>query len=190
MQRPKFFIFDLDGTLALSEHVKMQATQVVCKDMGIEPISENEYFAWAGLSTKVVMRNLLSARGIDPTPENIQEITDRRRISYDAFMHRVERHEPVVNLLRVLSQHYKTALATTTNRRQGEAVIKLLGIDDLFDVKVYGDDVKNNKPDPECYEIAAEQLGAEPGECLIFEDSEVGIAAAEAFGAQIVKVTI
>jgi beta-phosphoglucomutase len=190
MQAPKYFIFDLDGTLALSEHVKMLATQVVCKEMGLEPITEVEYFSWAGLPTKVVMTNLLKARNIKATPEKIEEITSKRRTSYSKHMHMVEAHEPIVSLLKALSPHYKTALATTSNRAQGTAVIKQLGIADLFDVKVFGDDVKNNKPDPECYISAAKQLGAKPEQCLIFEDSESGIAAAEAFGAQVVKVSI
>lgn len=190
MQSPKFFIFDLDGTLALSEHVKMLATQVVCKEMGFEPITEEEYFSWAGLPTKQVMTNLLQSRNIEPTDEKVQEITDRRRVSYDKHMHKVERHEPIVSLLRALSPHYKTALATTTNRRQGIAVITQLGIADLFDVTIFGDDVKNNKPDPECYITAANKLGAKPEECIVFEDSEAGIAAAEAFGAQVVKISI
>jgi beta-phosphoglucomutase len=136
------------------------------------------------------MTNLLKARDIDPEPEKVQEIIDRRRAMYDKHLHKVETHEPFVSLLRALSPHYKTALATTTNRRQGLAVIKHLGIAELFDVTVFGDDVTNNKPDPECYETAAKLLGAKPEECLIFEDSEAGITAAEAFGAQVVKVSI
>jgi beta-phosphoglucomutase len=190
MQSPTFFIFDLDGTLALSEHIKMLATQVVCKEMGFKPITEKEYFSWAGIPTKEVMSNLLRARKIEPTPENVQEMTDRRRAAYDKFMHKVERHEPIVSLLRALSPHYKTALATTTNRKQGIILIEQLGIADLFDVTVFGDDVSKNKPDPECYITAAKKLGAKPEQCVIFEDSEAGIAAAEAFGAQVVKVTI
>jgi beta-phosphoglucomutase len=190
MQSPKFFIFDLDGTLALSEHVKMLATQVVCKELGFKPITEKEYFTWAGIPTKEVMTNLLNARNIEPTPEKVQEITDKRRAAYDKYMHKVERHEPMVSLLMALSPHYKTALATTTNRKQGTVLLKQLGIADLFDVAIFGDDVTNNKPDPECYITAAKKLGAKPEECVVFEDSEAGIAAAEAFGAQVVKVTI
>ena len=190
MQGPKFFIFDLDGTLAKSEHVKLQATQVMCKDLGLKPITEKEYFAWAGMPTKIVMGNLLAARDIEATPEKIQELTDRRRATYDERIHLIETHKPIVGILRALSPHYKTALATSTNRRQGQVVIKLLGLDKLFDVQVFGDDVEHNKPDPECYIMAANLLGARPSECLIFEDSASGIAAAEAFGAQVVKVTI
>lgn len=190
MQSPSFFIFDLDGTLALSEHIKMLATQVVCKDMGFEPITEKEYFTWAGIPTKEVMTNLLRARNIEPTSEKVQEITERRRVAYDKYMHKIERHEPIVSLLRALSPHYKTALATSTNRRQGLMLIEQLGIAELFDVTIFGDDVSKNKPDPECYITAAQKLGAKPEQCVIFEDSDAGIAAAEAFGAQVVKVTI
>jgi beta-phosphoglucomutase len=190
MQSPSYFIFDLDGTLALSEHVKMLATQIVCKELGYKPITELEYFSWAGIPTKEVMSNLLRARHINPTKEKVQELTEKRRVAYDKHMHKVERHEPIVGLLKALSPHYKTALATTTNRRQGTVLIKQLGIADLFDVTVFGDDVKKNKPDPECYITAAKMLGAKPKQCIIFEDSDAGIAAAETFGAQVVKVSI
>lgn len=54
----------------------------------------------------------------------------------------------------------------------------------------FGDEVTKNKPDPECYEHTAKLLKAKAEECLIFEDSERGIAAANAFGAQVVQVTI
>lgn len=57
-------------------------------------------------------------------------------------------------------------------------MIKQLDIMDLFNVTIFGDDVANNKPGPECYITAAKLLGTKPEECLIFEDSEASIAAA------------
>jgi beta-phosphoglucomutase len=187
---PKYFIFDLDGTLALSEHVKLAATQDICEKNHIKPITKEEYAKWAGAPTETIFRNFLEARNIEPTPELIQKLTGERRAEYALRVHQVERHEPIVSLLQALSPHYKTALVTTSIRVHALAVIKTLEISDLFDVMVFGDEVTANKPDPECYKIAAEQLQAKPEECLIFEDSRSGIAAAEAFGAQIVKVSI
>jgi HAD superfamily hydrolase (TIGR01509 family) len=187
---PRCYIFDLDGTLALSEHIKLAATQAICKKNHIAPITEKEYFEWAGAPTKTLFRNFLERRDITLTPELLQKFIDERRVVYSERIHLIEPHEPIVSLLKALSPHYKTALVTTSNREQGLAVIRSLEISDLFDVMVFGDDVNRNKPDPECYELAAKLLEAKPEECLVFEDSESGITAAREFGAQIVKVSI
>lgn len=187
---PRFYIFDLDGTLALSEHIKLAATQDVCKKNHIEPISEKEYFEWAGAPTKTLFQNFLVKRAIQPVPELIQRLADERRDAYRDRIDLVERHEPIVSLLQALSPHYKTALVTTSIRDIGLAVLENLEIINLFDVMVFGDDVKHNKPDPEPYELAAKLLKAKADQCLIFEDSASGISAAKAFGAQVVKVTI
>ncbi|HEX7626607.1 MAG TPA: HAD-IA family hydrolase, partial [Gaiellaceae bacterium] len=50
-------------------------------------------------------------------------------------------------------------------------------------------DVANGKPDPECYLTAARLLGVEPAELLVFEDTDVGVAAAKAAGARVVGLT-
>ena len=57
-----------------------------------------------------------------------------------------------------------------------------------FDVLVCGDDVRNGKPDPEPYLLAAARLGVEPQHCLAIEDSPAGIASAEAAGCVVVAV--
>jgi HAD superfamily hydrolase (TIGR01509 family) len=163
---------------------------VICKDAHIQPITKEEYDEWAGAPTQYLFEQLLGRRDIEPTPELIADLTKARRKAYAERLHLVERHEPIVSLLQALSPHYKTALVTTTIRELGIAVVQSLGIDSLFTIMVFGDDVKHNKPDPECYEYAAKQLGARPEECLVFEDSDSGITAANAFGAQVVKVTL
>ena len=63
------------------------------------------------------------------------------------------------------------------------------GIAELFTVMVTGDDVSRSKPDPEAYIACLRSLRATPAECIAFEDSEVGIAAAKAAGIPVLPVT-
>jgi HAD superfamily hydrolase (TIGR01509 family) len=58
----------------------------------------------------------------------------------------------------------------------------------LFDETVCGDEVTALKPAPEAYDVAARRLGVSAVACLVVEDSEVGAAAAKAFGAPCVLV--
>jgi HAD superfamily hydrolase (TIGR01509 family) len=62
------------------------------------------------------------------------------------------------------------------------------GIRDLLDVVVARDDVRNVKPDPELFLLAAARLGVEPGACVVFEDSPNGMRAALAAGMRCVAV--
>jgi beta-phosphoglucomutase len=56
------------------------------------------------------------------------------------------------------------------------------GVTGLFDVLVTGDQVIDGKPDPEPYQIAAERLNLDPGECLAVENAPLGIRSAKAAG--------
>ena len=63
-----------------------------------------------------------------------------------------------------------------------------LGLLDKFDTLVCAGDYTRSKPDPEPFLLAAQRLGVAPEDCLVFEDTEMGIQAATAAGMASVKV--
>ena len=63
-----------------------------------------------------------------------------------------------------------------------------IGITDLFDVIVTQDDVKNSKPAPDLFLLAAKKMNIKPNKCLVFEDSQLGIEAANKAGMKSVFV--
>lgn len=83
----------------------------------------------------------------------------------------------------------KTAIASTAQRNNLMNVLNHLDIAGLFDQIIAGDAVKEGKPSPEIYLTSMQMLNAMPQETLIFEDSEVGIQAAQASGANYMVVT-
>jgi beta-phosphoglucomutase-like phosphatase (HAD superfamily) len=56
---------------------------------------------------------------------------------------------------------------------------------DRFNVLATGDEVPNGKPSPDLFLLAAGRLGISPSECLVLEDSEAGIVAANRTGMQV-----
>jgi HAD superfamily hydrolase (TIGR01509 family) len=66
--------------------------------------------------------------------------------------------------------------------------LSVLGLLDKFDTIVSADDYEHGKPAPDCYLLAAERLGVAPANCLVFEDTEMGIESATAAGMASVKV--
>jgi HAD superfamily hydrolase (TIGR01509 family) len=81
------------------------------------------------------------------------------------------------------------AVATSASRRDVEALLAEVGVRAHFEVIVTADDVRWGKPNPEVYERAAGGLGLPPAECLVFEDSVVGVHAARGAGMRVIGVT-
>jgi beta-phosphoglucomutase len=75
------------------------------------------------------------------------------------------------------------ALVSSTSARLILAALNRLGLTGFFDVIICGDMVSEKKPSPECYRKAMALLRARPEECVIVEDSPVGIRAGKAAGA-------
>ena len=82
----------------------------------------------------------------------------------------------------------RTALVTTASRANVDAILDAHGLRPDFDVVVTGDDVSRHKPDPEAYLLAAARLAVAPAQCLVFEDSDIGLKSARAAGMAVVRV--
>ena len=61
-------------------------------------------------------------------------------------------------------------------------ILSRIGLLNAFDAIADGTDIKNSKPDPEVFLIAAQRIGLEPKECIVVEDAFAGIDAAVAGG--------
>ncbi|ACY16093.1 HAD family hydrolase [Haliangium ochraceum] len=86
--------------------------------------------------------------------------------------------------------HLGRALVTGSSRVEAEQALRALGRADAFDAIFTSEDVSTSKPSPEGYLAAAKALGVDPGECVVIEDSEAGIAAGLAAGAHVVAVRV
>jgi HAD superfamily hydrolase (TIGR01509 family) len=85
------------------------------------------------------------------------------------------------------SQGVKTGLVSASPRNIVDAVLDNLG-HDLFPFSISSDDVQSTKPNPDCYVKAASMTDSKISNCLIFEDSLTGMAAATSSGAYLIAV--
>ena len=73
-------------------------------------------------------------------------------------------------------------LAAASSSRNAPLVLEKIGMAEAMDTIVTGADISRGKPDPEIFVTAAAQLGLSPRECLVFEDAEAGVEAANRGG--------
>ena len=80
------------------------------------------------------------------------------------------------------------AVASNSPRSHLLAGLRLVGLQDHFDVTLGVDDVSNPKPAPDLYLAACRELGVDPGEAIALEDSPPGVAAAKAAGMRVIGI--
>jgi len=81
------------------------------------------------------------------------------------------------------------AIATSGTLEKSRAVLEATKVPYQKMVYINGDHVKNKKPDPELFLLAAERIGIEPASCVVIEDTPNGVQAAKAAGAKCIAVT-
>jgi len=79
-------------------------------------------------------------------------------------------------------------MALSSGSRNAKAILQSIRLDDFFDVVVDGNIVRKQKPDPNCFLMAAAALGLRPAECVVFEDLPIGISAALNGGIPVVGI--
>ncbi|NBQ92375.1 MAG: HAD family phosphatase [Micrococcales bacterium] len=172
-------LFDMDGTLIDSEPYWMKSERDLAAAHN-GAWTEQDGLEIVGMSLDKSSKLIKERANIPLEPEEIvQQLTAsvQRELSRE-----IPWRPGAKELLRDLRKHgVKTALVTMSMRKMASQVVDAIDFD-AFDVIVAGDDVMNGKPHPEAYLKAAEQLGFEPAKCIAFEDSNSGLASAEAAG--------
>ncbi len=176
-------IFDFDETIIDLEPQHTAAHEALCRDEGAEYAQMPEEFR-RGSGRRIIddIREMKAHFGWS-TPEDM--LFARRQRHFDAITEGADlRPMPgAVDVIRTL-QSSGMALAITSSAvgPSIERILVRLGLRDAFGLIVDGSEVMHGKPDPEAYLLTARKLGVDPGACLVFEDSEVGVLAAKRAG--------
>jgi HAD superfamily hydrolase (TIGR01509 family) len=94
----------------------------------------------------------------------------------------------VVAVAREVAKTRPVAIASGGPREIVERSLAVSGLAPLFPVVVSADDVVHGKPSPDMFLLAAKRMGVPADRCLVFEDAEPGMRAAEAAGMPWVRV--
>ena len=190
--RLRAVLFDMDGTLVETEQLWGEAMFELAGQLGGR-MSDEARAATVGTSMRVAMEILHADLGIRRTDAELWDdaawVEGR---TAELMAGGVEWRPGAPELLRgVRAAGLATALVTTTPRALADIVLRSIrrGLgEDPFDVTICGDEVPARKPDPAPYLQAMRDLGVEPGECVVIEDSQAGITAGLASGAAVLGV--
>lgn len=181
------YIFDCDGTLADSMPLHYRAWKHAFDTNGAKFDFTWELFysmAGVGMHDSVVQLNERYGDSLDP-----DKIVHEQNEFLTKEHAGIQPIPQVVELAKELkAEGYPIAVASGGDRHQVLGTLHYCGIDQLFDAIVTKQDVQHSKPAPDGFLKAAELLGVDPTKCVVFEDSKLGLAAAEAAGMRWVYV--
>jgi len=176
-------IFDRDGVIVNSEICNVNSVTDAFKRLGIDISAADKKY--------IVAKH----------PGDYQKyFQDQYDFFYDEFrkfqseeyykqLENLEIIKPAVNLINDLHAKGVTlALTTSSSMKSTKIVLDKTGLNNIFKEIVTTDDCPNRKPNPEPYLVTAKKLGVEPAECVVIEDSGVGLEAAKAAGMKCIAI--
>ena len=176
-------LVDFDGTLVHTSLANSAAYATALAEVGISVDADRIAPVIEGRSWRDFLPELIGTRA-DVVAEAVAQ---RKRALYPQFYSLIRLNSQLVDLLAAVRGRLAVGLVTTASAAAVEGVTGLFQLGHLFDVVVCGDDVAQAKPHPEAYHLAAARLSVSPDECLVVEDSPVGMAAARAFGSGLLQ---
>ena len=185
----KACIFDLDGVIVDTAKFHYLAWKRLADEQGI-PFTEHDNEQLKGISRMESLDILLSLGSRKVDEKSKAEMATRKNewfVDYITAMKPDEIFPGVKTLLEDLrNKKFKVGLASSS--KNAGTVLDRLGIANLFDCVVDGTMIKNSKPDPEVFLLAAERLNVPPDTCVVFEDAEAGVEAAHRAGMKSVGI--
>jgi beta-phosphoglucomutase family hydrolase len=178
------YLFDCDGTIADSMPLHYIAWKQALAEQGCD-FPEDLFYSWGGMPVYEIISTLNQRQGLSM---DVEAVAVRKESLYYEYLPRLT---AVPEVLEVIEASHGTVPFAVVSGSTRESVIKsleTLKLMDRFDTLVCAGDYKNSKPHPEAFLMAAERLGVKPENCLVFEDTEMGIQAATAAGMASVKI--
>ena len=178
-------IFDCDGTLVETLPAHVAALQATLAPFGIQPTME-----WAGSLYGTSPPKVLLAveKEYGPITAPHDEVLQTWAANYARNLHRLVPITEVCETATAWHGRVPMVVASNGHRRNIEATLAAVGLDDLFDSVVSVEDVQHGKPAPDLFLEAARRMELQPADCIVFEDSDEGMDAAHAAGMRAIRV--
>lgn len=175
------FIFDLDGVIVDTAKYHYLAWRNLANELGFE-FTEQQNELFKGVSRKRCLEILLDIGKIEATQEQFDTWMIEKNEDYLKYIEKMDASEILPDVPRVLEflKERQIPISLGSASKNAKPILEKVKLLHYFDFIVDGNNVTKAKPDPEVFLIAAEKLGVNSENCVVFEDAVAGIQAANA----------
>jgi beta-phosphoglucomutase-like phosphatase (HAD superfamily) len=189
MKNIQCVIFDMDGVIVDTEPLHKKAYYQLFESLKID-VTPELYHSFTGGSTINICQKLIDTFNLD---ENPQELVLRKRSNFVKLF----TNDPTLQLIdgvkEIIKYFYNKniimVLASSASMETINRVFTRFDLDKYFIGKLSGADLKQSKPHPEIFEKAADVSKTARANCIVIEDSDKGVEAANRAGIYCVGYT-
>ncbi|MGQ9545639.1 MAG: HAD-IA family hydrolase [Dehalococcoidia bacterium] len=182
----KAILWDMDGVIADSNSFHFAAWQETLAKRGVKFTREDFAKLFGTRNDFIVTRVMgkgLPDRDVKIIVEEKEESFRKRAAGS------IKPFPGVVRLLNAIKKgNFKLALVSSAPKENIDLILRELSLEGMFDCIVCGQEVAESKPSGDIYVLAAKKLGVMPSDCLVIEDSPLGITAAKRAGMKCLAV--
>lgn len=174
----KLIIFDCDGVLVDSEGITTQVFIDMLAELGINITLEEVMNQYVGMPMPDGLALLVKQYGFTPPADFVE------RFYRNSMAVLADQLQPVPGIKTVIGQlQHPFCVASNSRVEKVRAMLNITGLLTSFEGKIFtACQVKNPKPAPDVYLNAAKAFNTDPSDCLVIEDTPVGVSAAKAAG--------
>jgi beta-phosphoglucomutase len=179
-QSKKTILWDMDGVIADSYSFHFAAWQETFAKRGIK-LTKEDFTKLFGTRNDFIIGSImgreLPERDIEIMVQEKEENFRRKAAGS------IKPFPGAVRLLNTIKKgNFKLGLVSSTPKENIDLLLDELNLEGIFDCIVFGQEVSESKPGPQIYLLAAKKLEVAPNDCLVIEDSPLGVKAAKTAG--------
>ena len=177
--KKKAVIFDMDGVVSDTQKFHAEVESVLLKEYGIDLSPEKITKTYSGVADEKMFEELFEKHNV--TVPSIDALVSRKwDVMRDLSRGRIEPIPHVLTLIQELKKEgFKLAIASASTKEFINEVMKELALENYFDELVSAQEVKQGKPAPDIFLLAASRLGVAPEESVVIEDGRSGMIGAK-----------
>lgn len=181
----KVILFDMDGTLVSTENTAFLVVKKVFQNHGLD-LDENDKKDIVGRQEKDYFKDWqkkynISDEKVDVMVKEIHEV-------FDNLLYSPKVLPGAIDLVKKCNGKYTVGVVSGSKRKQIEIVLNALKVMEHVSLFIGEEDTDKGKPNPDPYLKAANGLNVNPEDCLVIEDSEVGVLSAKKAGMKVIGV--
>ena len=173
------FIFDLDGVITDTGNQHFESWKKVCKSINYN-LTYKKNRELKGVSRIKSLKKIENWADLKFTKQKFNELLIQKNKIYLEKISQINNSDIIDGVYDFITnaKKHNHLIALYSSSKNANFILEKLKIKTLFDAIVDGNNVKKSKPNPEGFLLAAELTNTNPLDCVVFEDSQAGITAA------------